>query len=330
MSLIPRSAADTGPGKARFDKHPARFDGLRSLSGTPDTVSDLAVKPRGHSVYGHASLQPGSGSVRADSSESHDSAPRGAPSARLPMSDHAATYVNEWNSGRAALSSSSRDSATNAPRTQLRSPLPALPPRSNTGIQDTVAVGTKEVEAAEFSSPALGSPLSVTESPVGVDVVMIDPDVEYLEQEEIRRYKEYAVNNNPWTKGMAKGAEKARARAPEPISGLHSNGRAEKHQRGEKNGDRKTRKEQKASDDFDVVGARGRNGKEVHSEQISDDGSDIEITSWKDSQGSKTTGKHRGTKAGSKAPESSKTLKKGVAQVKKPERKGQKGKTTGT
>lgn len=188
-------------------------------------------------------------------------------------------------------------------------------------------MGTKDGEAAEVSSPALGSPMSVTEGPVGVDVVMIDPDVEILEHEETRRYKEYAVNNNPWTMGMAKGAEKARARAAEPISGLHSNGRVEKHQRGEKKGDHKTSKEQKASDDIDVVGARGRNGKEVHSEQVDDDGSDIEITSWKDLHGNKTTGKHQGTKAGAKGPETSRTLKKGVAQIKKPERKGQKGKT---
>ena len=222
------------------------------------------------------------------------------------MSDHAAAYLNQWNSGRAALSSSSRDSVTNVSPTQLRSPVPALHPRSDTGVQDTVAAGTKERE--EVSSPALGSPMSVTEDPIGVDVVMIDPDVETLEQEEFRRYKEYAVNNNPWTKGMAKGAEKARARAPEPIPGLHSDGRAEKHQRGEKNGDGKTSKEQKALDDIDVVGARGRNGKETHSEQIDDDGSDIEITSWKDLHGKKTTGKPKGSKAGLKALESSRTL----------------------
>ena len=190
-------------------------------------------------------------------------------------------------------------------------------------------MGFKDGEAADVRSPGPSSPMSVTEDPIGVDVVMIDPDVEIIEDEETRRYKEYAVNNNPWTKGLTKDAEKARARNAEPISGLHSNGRAEKHQRGEKKGDGKTNKEQKASEDIDVVDARGRNGKEVHSEQIDDDGSDVEITSWKGLQGNKMTGNHRGTKAGSKAPEASRTLKKGVAQVKKPERKGQKGKTTG-
>lgn len=246
------------------------------------------------------------------------------------MSDHAATYLNQWNSGRAALSSSSRSSAADVTPTQLRFPVPAKHPRSTSRVQETVASGSKEEKAAEVSTPPLSAPMFVTRGSTDVDVEMGSPDVGILEEEESRRYKAWAVNHNPWTMGMAKGAEKARARAPEPISGLRSDGRGGKHQRGEKKGDRKMSKEQKASGDVDVVDARGRNSKENHSGQIDDDGSDIEITSWKDVHGNKTTGKHRGTKAGAKGPEVSRTLKKGVAQVKKPERKGRKGRTTAT
>lgn len=108
------------------------------------------------------------------------------------------------------------------------------------------------------------------------------------------------------------------ARAPEDNA-------AGKHPRGEKEGGRVTSKEQKASDDVDVVDARRRNGKENDCERIDDEDSDIEIISVNKSN-SKTTEGLQGTKAGANAPRSS--TRKGVARVKKLEAKGRKGKTT--
>ena len=138
------------------------------------------------------------------------------------MSDHAATCLNQWNSGRAALSSSSRNNAADVPHTQLRPTVPTLHPRSNNRVKNTVTARAKEGEAADVNSPTLISPMSVTKGLISVDVVMIDPDVKILEHEEPRRYKAWAVSHNPWTMGMAKGAEKAGARAPEPIPRLRS------------------------------------------------------------------------------------------------------------
>ena len=322
----PVLSADADPAKSRIDKQQTRPDGLQSSSGSLDS---------GHANHGQAPSQPGSGPVRAASSAAHGSAPgdgQSRPASKLHMSDHAAAYLNQWNSGRAALSSRSRSGTADAPPTQLRSPLSALHLYPNTGAQDTLVAGAKEGEAAEVSILALSSPTSVAKGPTGVHAVMINPDVEIIEKEEARRYKTSAVNNNPGTIGTAKGAEKARARAPEPIPGLHSDGRAEKHQRGEKDGDSIRSKEQRVSGDLDVVAARGRSGKENHPVQVDDDdGSDIVMTSWNPLNGNKATEKHQVTKTGAKRPESSRTLKKGVAQVKKPERKerkGQKAKTT--
>lgn len=273
--------------------------------------------------------------MRAGSSDAHShistpSVGQSHPGPKLPMSDHAATYINQWNSGRAALPSRSRSSTADVPPAQLRSPVLALHPRSNTGVQDvqdTVAAGPKGGEAAEVSSPSVNSAASATEDPNGIDAVMSDTDVEIHEDEESRRHKASAANNNPWTIGMAKGAEKARARAPEPIPELRSDGRAEKHQRGEEEGDGKPSNEQKVSGDIDVVDANGRKeGKENLSEKIDDDGgSDIEITSWKSLNSNKSSGRIQGTKARAKE---SRTVKKGVAQVKNPERKGRKAKAT--
>lgn len=324
-------SGDADVARSHVEKHRARPDGLQSSSGIPDSVPNLAVSPRGHANYGHTSLQPDSGDFRVGPSavESHGSTPsdgQSHPGPSLPMSDHAATYLNTWNSGRAALSSRPRSSTADIPPTQLRPPVPALYPRSNTGVQDTMAAGPKEEEAAEVSSPSVNSPISVTEDLTGIDAVMSETDVEIHGDEESRRREASAANNDPWTMGTAKGAEMARARAPEPISELRSDGRVEKHQRGEEKGDGKPSKEQKVSGDIDVVDAKERKGKENYPGKIHhDDGSDIEITSWKPLTSNKTIGNPQGIKAGAKG---SRTLQKGVAQIIKPERKGRKAKMT--
>lgn len=190
------------------------------------------------------------------------------------------------------------------------------------------ASGSEPEEAEEVGIQALTAPTPVAGGPSDGDVLMKDPDVEILEHDESRHGEAWAPQNNPWTIGKEKGAEKVRARVPEPISVLHVEGRTEKHQRSEKKGDRKTSKELKASADVDVVGARKRNSEEEHSEQIEDDVSDTETTSWNNLDSDKTIDKHQGKNAGAKGPSSGRMIKKGIAYVKKQEPKGQKGKMT--
>lgn len=249
------------------------------------------------------------------------------------MSEHAATYLNQWNSGRAALFSRSSTAAVDEPAAQLdrpRSPIPALHPRSTPSLKDIQASGSEPTEAAEASTQALSAPIPVSGGPRDADIVMNDPDVEILENDESRRNETRAPQGNPWTVGKEKGAEKARARVSEPISVLQAEGRTEKHQRGEKNGDRKTSKELKASGDVDVVDARKRFSNEEISEQIEDDVSDLEITSWNKVDSKKTVDEHQGMNAGAKGPDLGRMIKKGIAHVKRPEPKVQRGNTSPT
>lgn len=331
----PRST-DADSAKARLEKHRARLAELHSPSGTRETFSDLPARLRGHPSQRHAALQPDSGPALADYSAAQDhsfsySGARSHPDQRRSVSDHAATYLNQWNSGRAALSSSSASTVANVPATQIihpRSPVPAPHSHSTIDVQDITASGNEPEEAAEASTQALSASSSVSGGTSDVDVAMGDPDVDILEEGESPSSEASTPQTNPWTTGKIRDAEKARARIRESISGLLAEGKAEKHQRGEKEGIRKTSKEQKASGDVDVVDARKRNGKEKPSEQSDDDVSDIEITSWNKLDSHSTTGKQRGTNAGAKGAGSGRSFKKGVAHVKKPEPKGQKGKTT--
>lgn len=247
------------------------------------------------------------------------------------MSDHAAAYLNQWNSGRAALSSRSNSTAVNTPSPrfdQPRSAAPALHPRPTQSAQNLTARKIEPREAAEASTQALTAPITPLEGPNDVDVVMGGPDVETIEEAESRHSETWSPQNNPWTFGRERRAEEARATAPEPP--LHADGRAGKHQRGEKQGDDKKGKEHKGSGDVDVADARMRGTKEEHSGDSDDDASDIQITSWNKLDGNKMTDQHERTNAGAKGPESGRTFKKGVAHVKKPKPKGQKGKTTAT
>ena len=247
------------------------------------------------------------------------------------MSDHAATYLNQWNA-RAALSSTSSTAAGDEPATQLFhpcSPIPVLHRRSTSSLKYIKASGSEPEEAAEVGIEALKAPTPVPGGPSDGDSLMNDPDMKILENDESRPGEVWAPQNNHLKTGKVQGAEKARARVPEPTSVLHAERRTEKHQRSEKKGNLKTSKELRASADVDIVDARKRNSEEEHSEQIEDD-SDIEITSWKKLRGDKTIDKHPGTDAGAQGPSSDRLIKKGIAYVKKQEPKGQKGKMTAT
>ena len=361
MDTSPKSAV-TDSTRARLDRHRARLAEMHSPLGTRDTVSDLPASLRSHATYHHTALQPDSGPGLKDSSaaQPHDSSfggaqspsgprspmssaahPHGAsfggvplpPGPRLPVSDHAAAYLNQWNSGRAALSSRSSRTAVNGPSPQphhSRSAVSAPPQRSNDGAEEITAREIEPRETAETSAQAPSARISVPGAPKNLDVMMGRPNVETLVEEESRHSEAMAPQTNPWTIAQERSAEKAHARAPEPISGLHADGTSGKHQRSEKKGDRKKAKEHKASGAVDIADARMRNSKEKHSEQTDDDDSDIQITSWNRLNANKTTGQNGGTKAGTTEYESGRNIKKGVAHVKKPKPKGQKGKTMAT
>lgn len=338
LTPSPRGA-DADSAKARVDKHRARLAELHSSASTRNTVSDLPAGRPGHSSYRHAAMQTDSEPALASSSAAQSHGPdfrraQSYPGPRLPVSDHAAIYINQWNSGRAALSSRSSSTAAILPAIQPdrpRSPVPALDPHSTTSVQDLVpSGGTEEGEVAEASTNAPSAPIAISGELNDVDVAMGSPDVEVLEDDEPRRSEVSAPENNASEVGKDRSAEKGRTETPGSISGLHTGKGAEKHQRGEEKGDRQNGKEQKGSGDVDVVGARERKGKEKHFEQVDNDASDIEITSWNKLDSNKTTDKHRGTNAGARGLGSGRNIKKGVAHVKKPEPKGQKGNTTPT
>ncbi len=332
----PRSI-DANSTIARIEKHGTRLAGFHSSASTRNTVSDLPASQPGHPSYRHAAKQPDSGFELAKSSgpQSQGSSFRRAaqshPSPRLPMSEHAATYINHWDTARAALSASSNNTAAVAPATQAdksRSPVPARDSRSTAVAQDNVASATEEGEVAEASTQAPSAPIDISGEPNGLDVAMGSPDVEgvevveVLEDDEPSRSKSRALENDTPEIGEDESAEKARIETPEPSSRLHAEGRAEKHQRSEEKDDRTISKKQKGMGDVDVVDARKRNSKQEQLEQSDDDSSDVEITFSRKLDSNKTSDRHRGTDAGAKGLEPG---NRGVARVKKPKPKGRKG-----
>ena len=307
LSSCPPSA-DADSANARLEKHRDRQAGLYESSGTHKPVSDPSVSPRGHPSYSHAGLQPHSRSALADSSA--------AQSPKLSVSNHAATYLSQWNSGRAAHSLS--------PSSQLYttcSSSPALHASSTPGIQDINVGASNSREAAEARTKAPSDPDCALGGPSDIDIVITSSDVE---EDESRRSEASALGNMPRMPREDGGSEETRF--PGPIPGLLAKGRAKKHQRDEKKADRKISKERKASGDVDVVDARGRNSKDKHSEQIDDNGGDTKTTSRNKLDSSRTTKNQGQLNPVAKGLEYVGNYKKGVAYVKKPKPKSRKGK----
>ena len=221
------------------------------------------------------------------------------------MSEHAATYLNQWDSGRAALSSKSSSTTVNVPVPQIESPRSAVPA---VNVHDATADGEEPVDVAEASIQAPNTPISMPGGPKVVDVTMGSPEVEILEDGPSRSSEVRTPDNKPWVVGKDRDSEK--------------------HPRGENQGESRTSKEHKASNDVDVVDARKRNVMEEHHEQMIDDADDVEITSWNTLDSNKTTEDHPGAIAEAKQPEPGRVSRKGIARVKKPEPKARKGKTT--
>ena len=269
-------------------------------------VMSPSISPRGHPSYSHARLQPHSGSARADSSAGQ------SPS--HSVSNHAATYLSQWNSGRAAHSLS--------PSPQLYttcSSSPALHAGSSLSVQD-INVGVSDTKgAAEANTKAPRDPDCALGGPSDIDIVIISPEVEGNDS---RRSETLALENMPRKPTEDGGSEETKF--PGPIPSLLAEGRAKKHQRDEKKADRKISKEHKASGDVDVVDARLRNGKDRRSGQIDKNGGDIEIASWRKLDSSGTPKNQGEANAVAKGLKHVENYKKGVAYVKKPASKGRK------
>ena len=302
-SCLPSADADLT--NARLEKHRDRQAGLHISSGTHQPVCDPSISPRGHPSYSHARLQPHSGSARANSSAGQSPSPS--------VSNHEATYLSQWNSGRAAHSLS--------PRPQLYttcSSSPALHAGSSLSVQDINAGASDSKGAAEANIKA-PSPDCAIGGPSDIGIVIMSPDVEGNDS---RRSETLALENMPRKPTEDGGSEETRF--PGPIPSLLAEGGAKKHQRDEKKADRKISKEHKASGDVDVVDARGRNGKDRRSGQIDKNGGDIDITSRKKLDSSGTPKNQGEANAVAKGLEHVGSYKKGVAYVKKPASKGRK------
>ena len=225
------------------------------------------------------------------------------PDSMVPMSDHAAAYLNQWDSGRAALYSNSRGTAIDVSAREPERPRSTIP---IVHVQDT-ATGKKEPqETAEASTQTSNAPDSGIEGANDADVVMGSPALEIPDNKEPRS---------------------SDLQTPEDdIRVVVKSMDAEKHPRSEKSDERKTSKEHKGSDDVDVVNARKRDDRDENPDDDDDD-DDMEITSWNKLDGKKTIEKHRDANAETQEPRLDRILKRGVAHVKKPEpKKARKGK----
>ncbi|KAM0803548.1 hypothetical protein BDR22DRAFT_818745 [Usnea florida] len=307
LSSYPLSA-DADSSIAHPENNRDRQAGWHTSSGTHKPVSDPSISPPDHPSYSRARLQCGPRSILTDSSA--------AQSPGLPVSNHAATYLRQWNSGRAAHSLSQSPQLHTA--CSSSSPLqtgstPAIH-NINVGARDSIEAAGARTEAPRGPDCALGGPS-------GMDIVTRSPDVR---EDDSRRSEALALEEMRRKPRENAGSEETRF--PEPTPSLIAEGRAKKHQRDEKKADRNISKKHKASGNVDVVDPWGRNTKASCSGQIDDNGGDIENTLRNKRDSSRTTTNKRQANAVPKGLEHLKNYKKGVAYPKKPEPQGRKGK----
>ena len=306
LSSYPLSE-DADSSNAHLENNRDRQAEWHKSSDTHKSVSDPSISPRDHPSSSHTRLQCDPRSVLADSSA--------AQTPGLPVSNHAATYLRQWNSGRAAHSLS--------PSPHLYTTWSASPPLQagstprvldiNVGARDSIEAAEARTEAPSGLDCALGGSS-------GIDIVISSPDVR---EDDSRRSEALALEEMPRKSRENGGSEETRL--PGPIPSLIAEGRAKKHQRDEKKADCKTSKKHKASGDVDVVDAWGRNSKASHSGQIDDDGGNIENTLRNKLDSSRTTTNKGEANAVPKGLKHVKNYRKGVAYPKKPNPKDRKG-----
>lgn len=172
-------------------------------SVSPYGPTSQSTAPRGYPNYRHAAVQTDPRLLLRDPAAAQPRGPSfragSEPGPRLPVSDHAAVYLAQWNAGRAAHSSRLNATAAHAPATQIdhpRSPVPAPHPRSTTGVQDAPLRGIDKEEAAEGSAQAPNAPLSVVEASTDADIVMGGVDAKVVKDDESPPGKVRAPEDN--------------------------------------------------------------------------------------------------------------------------------------
>ena len=287
--------------KARLEKHWRRLAGLQSPLGTRSMISDTPASQTNHPSNRHAALQPGSGPTSADSSAKSDGSSfrsvQSHPDSRVPMSKHAAAYLNQWNAGRAALSS---NTAVNFLAPMPESPRSAVPA---IGVQDSTTGGKERAEVAEANAKAPSTPFSMPGGSNGVDIVMDSPEAEIPEDDKFRS---------------------SEVRPEEDKSGtVVRNREVGSHPSSEPKDEVEIKQEHEASSDW-KTNFEGEHPEPFHNDD--DDDTDVELVLWKKTDDKTTAENHRGANTKTKGNKLDGVIKRGVAYVKKPEPKVRKGK----
>ena len=267
-------------------------------------ISDTPASQTNHPSNRHAASQPGSGPTFADSSaakpdRSSFRSAQSHPDSTVPISEHAAAYLNQWDAGRAALSTNTSDTAVNFPAPMPENPRSAVPA---IGVQDSTAGGKERAEVAEASAKAPSTPVSVPGGSNGVDTLMHSPEAEMPEDDKSRS---------------------SEVRPAEDKSGtVVMNRDVENHPNSELKDEVEIKQEHKASSDWK------RNIKEEHPKPIhnDDDDTDVEFILWKKLNDKTTADNQRGASTKTKEPKLDRVIKRGVAYVKKAEPKSRRGK----
>ena len=210
------------------------------------------------------------------------------------MSEHAAAYVNQWDAGRAALSTNTNDTAVNFPAPMSESPRSAVPA---IGVQDSTAGGEERVEVAEASAKAPSTPVSVPGGSNGVDFVMDSPEAEIAEDGKLRSSEVRPTDDKSGT--------------------IVTDTKVENHTSSELKDEVEIKQEPEASGDWKW------NIEEEHARQIHNDDNDddVEIVFWKKTNDTTTADNQRGANTKTKEAKLDRVIKRGVAYVKKPEPK---------
>ena len=264
----------------------------RGFASTPiprDTVADSAKAP-GPTFTDSSAAEPDGSGFR--SVQSHQDS-------RVPMSERAAAYLNQWDAGRAALSTNTSDAAVNLPAPMPESHRSAAPA---VGAQDSTTGGEERAEVAEASAKAPSTPVSMPGGSKGVDIVMNSPEAEIPKDDKFPGSEVRPTEDKAET--------------------VVRNREAGNHTSRELKDEVDIEQEHKASSD------RKSNTKEEHPKRIHhrDDDTDVEVVLTKKMDNKTTTDNHRGASTKTKEPKLDRVIKRGVAYVKKPEPKARKGK----
>ena len=208
------------------------------------------------------------------------------------MSEHAAAYLNQWDAGRAALSTNTNDPAVHFPATMPERPRSAVPRIINL---DVTAGGKERAKVAEASAKAPSTPVSVPGGSNGVDIVMGSPEAEIAEDDKLRS---------------------SEVRPTEDKSGTVVRDReVENHTSSER------KDEVEIKQEYEVSGDWRWNIKEEHANPIHNDDDEVEVVFWKNMNNTTTAENQRGASIKTKEAKLDRVIKRGVAYVKKPEPK---------